>query len=359
MSAIQPLLESDALARPTTALRVLAWPIDPSNPYTATLYAQMGPGVQVEEFSAAKLVHRYRVWHVHWPESLLNIRNRALAAFKISSFLAMIDLVRLRGGRIVWTMHNLKAHDGLHPALEARFWRRFIPRVDGIISLSETGLTLGRERFPRLRELPAAVIPHGHYRDLYPRCEVDARSELGIPANARVMLFFGSVRAYKNVDALIRAFRGVADSNVLLLIAGGPTSQSLSESIAKHAALDNRVRLALQFIEPEQVSRFFAAADLVVLPYRHILNSGAALLALSFDRPVLVPDLGSMGDLKEDFGGDWVRTFSGEIDAATLESAFDWTVCRKPSLCAIPEEYRWDRIRAQTLGFYKEVLSLQ
>jgi len=195
MSAIQPLLESEAVARTAPALRVLAWPIDPGNPYTASLYAQMGPGVHVDEFSPARLVHRYGVWHVHWPESLLNIRNAALAAFKLSSFLAMIDLVRLRGGKIVWTVHNLKAHDNLHPKLEAMFYRRFIPRVDGVISLSETGLALARERFPRLRQLPATVIPHGHYRDQYPRCEGDARAELGIPANARVMLFFGEIRA--------------------------------------------------------------------------------------------------------------------------------------------------------------------
>lgn len=356
MSAIQPLLESEAIASTTAPLRVLAWPIDPGNPYTASLYEQMGQRVRVEAFSAGNLAHRQDIWHVHWPESLLNIRNAALAAFKLSSFLAMIDFVRLRGGRIVWTVHNLRAHDGLHPSLEAKFYRRFIPRVDGVISMSETGLNLARERFPSLRHLPAAVIPHGHYRDHYPRYEGNARAELDIPAGARVMLFFGEIRAYKNVDALVRAFRNVKDSNALLMIAGRPKSAPLSESLAKEAAPDNRVRLALQFIEREQVTRLFSAADLVVLPYRHILNSGAALLALSLNRPVLVPDLGSMGDLRDDFGGEWVRTYSGEIGPETLESSLEWAALRRPSICAMPDEYRWERIRSQTVCFYKEVL---
>lgn len=357
MSATQPLLEPEALVRPAAPLRVLAWPIDPGNPYTASLYAQMGPGVRVDEFSPAELVHRYDIWHVHWPEALLNIRNRALAAFKMNSFLAMIDLVRLRGGRIVWTVHNLRAHDALHPALEAGFWRRFIPRVDGLISLSETGLAMACEQFPRLRRLPAAVIPHGHYRDLYPRCTIDARAELDIPANARVILFFGGVRAYKNVDGLVRAFREVKASNALLLIAGSPTDAALSESIAKQAAPDSRVRLALEFIERDRVARFFAAADLVVLPYRHILNSGSALLALSFNRPVLVPDLGSMGDLKNDFGADWVNTFSSDIHAAELERALEWAALPRSSTCPMPEKYRWKSIRAETIDLYQTVLA--
>ncbi|MFZ0747570.1 MAG: glycosyltransferase [Terracidiphilus sp.] len=357
MSAIQPLLESEAIARTIAPLRVLAWPIDPENPYTASLYAQMGQCVRVEAFSARNLTHHQDIWHVHWPESLLNIHNAALAAFKLSSFLAMIDFVRRRGGKIVWTVHNLRAHDGLHPILEARFYRCFIPRVDGIISLSETGLNLARERFPRLRGLPAAVIPHGHYRDEYPRCEGNARAELGVPANAHVMLFFGEIRSYKNVDALVRAFRRVRNSNALLMIAGRPKSALLGESLAKEAALDSRVRLTLQFIEREQVSRLFAAADLVVLPYQHILNSGAALLALSLNRPILVPDLGSMCHLRDDFGGEWVRTYEGEIDDATLEPALHWAARRRPSICAIPDEYGWDRIRSKTLCFYKELLN--
>ena len=63
-----------------------------------------------------------------------------------------------------------------------------------------------------------------------------------------------------------------------------------------------------------------------------------------------------MGDLRDDFGGEWVRTYSGEINSETLESALAWAAWRRPSICAMPDEYRWERIRSQTLRFYKEVL---
>jgi glycosyltransferase involved in cell wall biosynthesis len=357
MSSTQPVANSDAAARSADAVRVLAWPIDPRNPYTSSLYSRMGTGVEVNEFSVRNLRLRHDIWHIHWPEALLNIRNPALAATKLTAFLGMIDWVRLRGGKIVWTVHNLKAHDDLHPQLEAMFYRRFVSRVDGVISLSETGLAMAFDKFPRLRFLPTAVIRHGHYRNQYPECGLDAKSSVGIASDSRTILFFGEVRAYKNVDALVRAFRDVKDSKARLLIAGRPKNAAIAEIVAGEAALDGRVQLSLSFIEPGQVARYFSACDLVVLPYRHILNSGAALLALSFNRPVLVPDLGSMRDLRNDFGGEWVRTFPGEIDAAKIESALAWTGESRPSQCRMPDEYLWENIRSQTLRFYREVMS--
>lgn len=340
-------------------MRVLAWPIDPGNPYTAALYSQMEQDVLIEAFHPGRLLHRYDVWHLHWPESLLNIRNAPLAAFKLSSFLAIIDLIRLRGGKIIWTVHNLGAHDALHPTLEGMFWRHFISRVDGVISLSKRGLILAGQKFPRLRVLPATVIPHGHYRDQYPPCRVDARAALGIPEEARVFLFFGEVREYKNVDALIRAFRNLKLSNVVLYVVGRPWSASLTETIRREAAQDRRVHLELEFIQRGQVAKYLDASNLVVLPYRQILNSGAALLALSLNRPVLVPDQGSMGDLKEDFGGDWVRTFSRDLDSGELEQALDWASLPKPSVCPIPDKYQWQNIRSETARFYREVIDTQ
>ncbi|QNI33068.1 glycosyltransferase family 4 protein [Alloacidobacterium dinghuense] len=359
MSSIHALANSnsDALTRSAAPLHVFVWPIDPQNPYTVSLYAEMGRDVRVAEFSVLNLRHRHDIWHVHWPEALLNIRNPTLASAKLTAFLAMIDWVSLRGGKIVWTVHNLKAHDELHPRLEVMFYRRFIRRVDGVISLSETALKMALEKFGQLRILPTAIIRHGHYRNQYAQCPPDARSSLGIDSDTRVILFFGEIRGYKNVDVLVRAFRGVQNERAHLLIAGRPKHDALGAAIAKEGARDSRVRLELAYIDPALVGKYFGAADLVVLPYRHILNSGAALLALSFNRPVLVPDLGAMSELTVDFGDDWIRTFSGEIDAAKLESALEWAGRRRPLECPMPQEYLWETIRSQTLSFYRQVMS--
>jgi hypothetical protein len=64
-----------------------------------------------------------------------------------------------------------------------------------------------------------------------------------------------------------------------------------------------------------------------------------------------------MGELKADFGDEWVRTFSGELDKAILERALDWAVRNRSSICRMPEKYEWQSIGRETARFYGTVVS--
>jgi beta-1,4-mannosyltransferase len=102
---------------------------------------------------------------------------------------------------------------------------------------------------------------------------------------------------------------------------------------------------------------YFRAAELIVLPYRDILNSGTALLSLSFNRPVLVPDRGAMKELREKVGRKWVRTFVGEINARELEQALTWvTQISRPSEPYLGD-LEWPKLAEQTLHAYQEVIA--
>ncbi len=109
-----------------------------------------------------------------------------------------MDLVRLKGTKILWTVHNLRSHEHLHPQLDTWFWKAFTQWLDGYISLSKVGMTAAQERFPRLKNLPGFVIPHGHYRKEYPDgvSSQQARALLKIPPSAKVLLFFSRIRSY-------------------------------------------------------------------------------------------------------------------------------------------------------------------
>jgi beta-1,4-mannosyltransferase len=353
------LNESHALLR-ENSMRILAWPIEsPTNPYTSLLYSHIGRDARVEEFSAKKLIEHPSVWHVHWPEALLNIRHPVHAALKVAGFFAALDILQAGGTKLIWTVHNCHAHERLHASLEAWFWRRFLPRVDGAISLSATGLAHALQRFPQLRDTPKAVIPHGHYRSEYSAPTRDARKLLGIRPEAKVALFVGAVRGYKNVEGLVRAFRSVQTPSAALHVVGKPNSAALARNILNEATFDDRVQVRFDFLEPELLSAYVGAADFVVLPYREILNSGSALLALSLNRPILVPDLGALRELQADFGDRWVRTFTGELGAAALEGALEWSQESRPEVCPMPEKYEWHSIAEQTLRFYQLVVSGQ
>jgi glycosyltransferase involved in cell wall biosynthesis len=170
-----------------------------------------------------------------------------------------------------------------------------------------------------------------------------------------VLVFFGSIRAYKNVPHLIRVFRKLSRAETYLVVAGEPTRAERTAVLAA-AEGDKRVITQLRLIPAAEVQVILRSADLVVLPFRDILNSGSALLALSFDRPVLVPDLGSMREIQQLVGDTWLRTYDGVLDENRLLTALDWALhtprAEKPQLDGLD----WSSIARRTLSAYNDLL---
>jgi glycosyltransferase involved in cell wall biosynthesis len=315
---------------PAARLRVLARPAFANrslNPYNYRLSLELERcGVAVYEYRPwAWFARRYDVAHVHWPESTFN-HGLAGALATTETLLRVLDALRARGTRVAWTAHNVRSHGGRYPRPEAAFWRRFVARVDGVVALTGGGVDEARRAHPGLATKPAFVVPHPHYRGEYEDAltRAEARARLGLPAGARVLLFFGQIAEYKNVPALVRCFGRLADPSARLVVAGRPKTAALAGELARAAAGDGRVLFEPSFVERARVQTFFRAADAVALPYRDILNSGSALLALSFDRPVLLPRLGAFAELRDAAGGAWVRGYDrlepGEL-GALLEHA--------------------------------------
>ena len=345
-------------------MRILARPAFKDrhkNPYTWLLYSHIKDlGTDVEQDSPLRLLqNNYAIWHLHWPENGLNKENKVNAFARTQALLLQIDWARRRNVKIVWTVHNLGAHEQLHPKLEAWFWNAFIQRLDGYIALSKVAMETAQERFFGLKNLPGFVIPHGHYRGEYPdhMTSQEARASLGIPPLSKVLLFCGQIRPYKNLLQLIHAFRQLPDLEGVLYIAGRPHPPAFIELLETEAALDPRVQLHPSFIPKDKVQVYLRAADLVILPYREILNSGSALLALSFDRPILVPRKGSLSELQAQVGEEWVRTYDGEITPLQIEEALEWALSTSRSKQAPLEAFGWKELSQRTIDVYKTVMT--
>ncbi|NBC16727.1 MAG: glycosyltransferase [Bacteroidetes bacterium] len=343
-----------------TDMRVLAWPLESrlGNPYTRLLYGPMRQrGVTVDEFIPRRvLTGDYDVWHMHWPDGGFNTAPPSTAWIKAFGLVGLVETARMRGIRLVWTVHNLGAHETRYPTLERAFWAYLTRRLDGWVSLSEAGRAVAEKTFPALRARPSVVIPHGHYRDVYPDAVTreEARSWLGIDHDRPLIAHVGALRPYKNVPHLIHTARQL-DRKVHLVVAGRPQTDGLARELREAAGNDPRIRLDLRFIPTDEVQYYLRAADLAVLPYTDILNSGSALLALSFDCPVLLPHRGAMGELQAQVGDTWVRTYEGPLTPAALQAALDWARLKERSSRAPLDDLSWEALSRRTLAFYRRV----
>ena len=343
-------------------LRVLALPAfrrRAMNPFQALLYDEAGAfDVDVEDWTFARaLSRRVDVWHLHHPDTVVFPRSVLQSAAETLLMRGLLSLAKWRGTRIVWTVHDLDSSDDVHPWLERRFWGYFLPRVDACVYLSEAGRELARERFPSLAGVPAFVVPHGDFRPAYPNTlsREAARAALDLPPDAPVLLSFGLIRPYKDVPRLVDAVRELGEREVILLIAGRVWDADVERDIRARAGAATNVRLHLHWIAFEDTQRYFNACDLIVLPYRRILNSGTAMLALAFARPVLVPDRGTMSDLRERFGEDWVRLHDDPLDADALRDAVRWAARPRHT----PPDLRgldWATLAGRTRAVYDAVL---
>jgi beta-1,4-mannosyltransferase len=349
-----------ALRATDAPLRVLAWPglgARATNPYTWLLCSHLAAlGVRVREFTPARALRGgYDVLHIHWPEKALNAESLPGKLAGAAAALAILDAAHLHGARVAWTAHNAQPHESRYPKLEEWFRSAVVRRVDTVLHPSAAGQQAVEALYPELVRRPHAVVPMGHFRGAYPDAvsREDARAAFGISGGARVVAFLGLVRPYKNVPHLVRTVRALPREagEVILLVGGAPHTAALADEVREAAGMDPRIRLALGHVADGDIQRYLRAADLVVLPFRDITNSGSALLALSFDRPVLVPALGAMGELRDLAGADWVCTYDKELTPDLLARALDWAVRRPPGVPRL-DALEWPEIARQTLSAY-------
>jgi glycosyltransferase involved in cell wall biosynthesis len=334
-------------------VKVIAWPAGGGNPYTGLLYQHLSAlGAEVLDFSPAVLLRSSKaVWHLHWPERMLNRRSGTAAALRAAALLLLAFLARLRKTRLIWTVHNLRPHEYDHPWIGRWFWPAFIRQLSGFIALSPRGRQLIEQRHPQLRWTPCFVIPHGHYRGAYPDTvsQAEARAALGLPADAPVAAFIGQIRPYKNVPHLLQVFRQLPGPEARLVVVGQPDDRALRDTLLETATGDPRVRLFLEFVPEDSLQVYLRAADLVVLPFSEILNSGSALLALSFDCPILVPRKGAMAELEHELGPEWVRTYPGELTPQILAQALAAAHAQRSGPCTALARFQWESLAERTL----------
>lgn len=201
-------------------------------------------------------------------------------------------------------VHNMIPHEP--NILDKLFAPYFVASQDGFVALSESvvgDIEKVESQTSRVKR-PKTFSPHpiyDHYGERMSKNE--ACKALNLPADKNYMLFFGLVRAYKGLDLLLGAFGCVKDQlpNLQLIIAG-----EFYEDEDKYRAqivqlgLADRVIIRNEFIPDGDLRKYFGAADLIVQPYKTATQSGVTQVAFHFEKPMLVTNVGGLGEIVHD-----------------------------------------------------------
>jgi glycosyltransferase involved in cell wall biosynthesis len=328
---------------PLVVLQSVPGPLPTTNPYNVMLFRSLAatPGATVLPFTWQRfLTGGFDVFHVHWLEAHLSGPSPVKNLARQLLMGAGLVLLRLRRRALVQTRHNLELPTGIS--------RREVC----LLRLAErwtTSRILINESTPDDGQLPATTILHGHYRDWFaelPRAET-------VPGR---LAFFGRVRRYKNVAGLVSAFAdtvgGAGPSS--LQIAGNPSSAEFAAQLEEAARQDPRLSVDLGFIADPDLVTVITAAELVVLPYHEMHNSGSVLTALSLDRPVLVPDNDANRALAAEVGPGWVLRYSGTLTGAHLRQALETLRSTPPPARPDLDRRNWTEAGEAHLAAYRD-----
>ena len=202
--------------------------------------------------------------------------------------------------KCIGLIHNMIPHE--KSLLDRLFPLYFVKAMDAFVTLSKS--VLDDVKSLDKQDKPKCFVPHplyDHFGEIISRDE--AIKHLNLNPNYRYFLFFGLVRAYKGLDLLIDAF---ADERlrkypVKLIVAGEfyDDEKPYLEQIEKLGLQDNII-IVNQYINDEDVKYYFNVSDIVVQPYKSATQSGVTQVAYHFDKPMLVTNVGGLGEIIPD-----------------------------------------------------------
>lgn len=183
--------------------------------------------------------------------------------------------------------------------------KRAFSQVDFFIAQSKAVEKDTFEWFPNLEKHRIKMCPHPIY-DCYPAFDggrLAAREALGLAAEAKTLLFFGFVREYKGLHLLLDALPLIRKTHpgIRLLVVGEfYDSRDSYDKKLQELQLQACVSIRDDYVPNEEVGKYFAAADCVVLPYRSATQSGIIQVAYALDMPVITTDVGGLAEVVED-----------------------------------------------------------
>lgn len=369
------------------------------NPYIDLFYDALRPaGVEcVAEPTTSRAwlessAGRVEALHFHWPESIWRpsgggprgpwstalrrsvpglwrlddmlkplYAKPALAAYRVrraksallQDFVGFLDCAKSANLRIIWTVHNVEAHEAWDDA-DRRGFNALARRADLAIFHSDSARHAALSRYNFRGE--CVVMPHGNYVGIYPaaRPREEVARQYGLDPARNIVSCVGAIRPYKGLELAIEAVLSLPD--LQLLCAGDCWDDGYFSLLQRQAEGCSRIKFVRRALSPQEFSNCIGVGAAVLLPYKKITGSGALLAALSLGRTVIASDLSYFRELLDCHPGvgrlvaagdaaAWARAIQLHLSEGHLEEGnraaldaarrYDWNAVVRPVVTAI------------------------
>jgi D-inositol-3-phosphate glycosyltransferase len=304
-----------------------------------------------------------RVFHILW-----NYK------FQFFDRIFLLLYYKALGKKIVFTAHNVNAaerdgSDSLLNRLSLKIQYRLVDHIFVHTEKMKDQVTndfgVGIDKI--------SIIPFGLNNAVPQTCltPMEARQRMRVRDSDKVILFFGRILPYKGLSYLVEAFQRIAfkDDSYRLVIAGEPKKESMQYWRDIQQTIEREIPVGqviqdIKFIRDEEVEVYFKSADVLVLPYTDIFQSGVLFLAYSFGLPVIATDVGSLrNDIIEHETGYICRPRDTVDLARTIETYFQSNLFktldqRRTEIRAFAQARNcWDVVSADTRNVYLQLLA--
>ena len=190
-------------------------------------------------------------------------------------------------------------------------------------------------------EKKITVIPHGLY-DHYERVP-NAKETLNIGEDF-VILFFGLLRPYKGVKYLVKSFESLPREiveNSRLMIVGETWEDKESLKLVEKSHLREKITVVNKYVPDDEVSLYFSASDVLVLPYTRASQSGVAHIAMAFGLPIIATQVGGLYEALKNYSGTY---FVKPKDVEALTDALVKVYYQRSKRYLPPQNLKWENV---------------
>jgi len=282
---------------------------------------------------------------------------------------------KILGKKLVFTAHNIdqQERDGKN-TLVNRISLKYLYRIVDHIFVHTAKMKRQLVEKFEIRENKITVIPFG-INNLVPVTDLkreEARKRLGLDPKEKIILFFGRIAPYKGLELLISAFEKTSktDKSCRLIIAGEIKEKHLDEywkniqEMISERGLEDSVIQRIEYIPDEEIEVYYKSADVLILPYKHIFQTGVLFIAYYFGLPAIATDVGSFReDIMEGKTG-FLCEPNDPVDLSDkIVKFFQSDLYNNPEKHSAyikdyaSEKYSWEKVSEETNNVYKEILA--